>query len=142
MISKSKLVWKGGYAFETELQGHKFIVDLAKEEGGEDLGPRPKTLLLPALASCSAVGVIGILKKMRVPEYTLEIDVDAETRDEHPKVYIKINLYYHFCGENLDSKKLQKAVNVSEERYCSVYTMLSKTAEITSIITINGEKVI
>jgi putative redox protein len=142
MTSNSKLIWKGGYAFETELQGHKFIVDLAKDEGGENLGPRPKSLLLPALASCSAVGVIGILKKMRVPEYSLEIDVDAETREEHPKVYVNINIYYHFKGDNLDGNKLKKAVSVSEERYCSVYTMLSKTAEINSVITINGEKVI
>lgn len=139
-MSKAKLTWKGNYAFEAELQGHKFILDIGKEEGGEDLGPRPKSLLLPALASCSAVGVVGILNKMRVKGYTLEIDLDAQQSENNPKVYTNIEMYYNFTGENLDITKLKKAVTVSEERYCGVYAMLSKTAEIKSIITINGEK--
>ncbi|MCF7919449.1 MAG: OsmC family protein [Candidatus Cloacimonetes bacterium] len=142
MKSTSRLNWLGGYAFEAELQDHKFIIDLAESEGGQDLGPRPKSLLLPALATCSAVGVIGILNKMRITGYKLDIDVDAETADTHPKVYTIINLSYNFTGENLDGNKLKKAVSVSEERYCSVYTMLSKTAAINSVITINGEKFI
>jgi putative redox protein len=142
MSHKAKLIWRGGFAFEAELQGHKFLIDLDQSEGGEDLGPRPKSLLLPALASCSAVGVIGILNKMRITGYALDIDVDAESSEIHPRVYTVINLSYNFTGSERDGNKLQKAVSVSEERYCSVYAMLSKTAAIHSVITINGEKFI
>lgn len=138
-MSKAKVTWKGNYAFEAELQGHKFMIDVGKESGGEDLGPRPKSLLLPALATCSAVGVVGILKKMRIKDYTLDIDLEATQRETHPKVFTNIDMYYNFTGENLEIAKLRKAVSVSEERYCSVHTMLSKTAKINSIITINGE---
>lgn len=138
MSSKAKLTWKGDFAFEAELQGHKFMIDMAEERGGKDLGPRPMSLVLPALASCSAVGVVGILKKMRVKNYSLQIEVEANTTDVHPKVYDKIVVYYNFNGDSLDGSKLQKAVSVSEERYCGVYAMLSKTSTIESIIKING----
>lgn len=141
-MSKAKLIWKGNYAFEAQLQGHNFMIDVPESSGGTDLGPTPKSLLLPSLATCSAMGVVGILEKMKITGYKLDIDVDAEAREEHPRVYTKIDLFYNFHGENLNGKKLHKAVSVSEERYCGVYAMLSKTAKINSIITINGEKFI
>jgi len=140
-MPKVNMQWKGGYCFEADLDGHKILVDLPEESGGNNLGPTPMLLLLPSLATCSAVGVVGILKKMRVPEFKLNIVVDADKTPEHPKYYSKIDVYYNFNGEGLNPKKLRKAVAVSEERYCGVNLMLSKTAEINSIITINGEEV-
>lgn len=141
-MMKAKLIWKGNYAFEAQLQGHKFMIDVPESSGGSDQGPTPKSLLLPALATCSAMGVVGILGKMKITGYKLDIDVEAEAREEHPKVLTTIDLYYNFHGEDLNPKKLHKAVSVSEERYCSVYTMLAKTAKINTTITINGEKIV
>lgn len=134
----AKVKWKGGFAFEASLEGHRIMIDIPSEKGGSDQGPSPQSLLLPALASCSAVGVIGILKKMRLSGFELEISVNGKKAEEHPQVYKEITIEYNFAGKELDKAKLHKAVSVSEERYCGVYAMLSKTAEIKSIITMNG----
>ncbi len=141
MAVKSKVTWKGGYSFEADISGHKFMIDISREKGGNDLGPSPQSLLLPALASCSAVGVVGILNKMKVTGYELDMDVEAEKVEEHPQVFNKITVLYNFRGSDLQESKLKKAVSVSEERYCGVYAMLSRTAQIISIITINGEEI-
>ncbi len=141
MSNKSKITWKGGYSFEAEITGHKFMIDISLEKGGNDLGPSPQSLLLPALASCSAVGVVGILNKMKIIGYELDMDVEAEKVEEHPQVYNKITVIYNFRGNDLQDIKLHKAVSVSEERYCGVYAMLSKTAQIKTVITINGVQI-
>lgn len=140
-MSRAIVSWKGGFAFEADINGHKFMIDIPADKGGENRGPTPQSLLLPALASCSSVGVVGILNKMRVSGYELQIAVDAEKAEAHPQVYTEITISYNFTGQDLDSSKLHKAVSVSEERYCGVYAMLSKTAKIESKITINGEDV-
>jgi putative redox protein len=87
------------------------------------------------------MGAIGILKKMRVPDFELNIDVEAEQTTEHPKVFSEITVVYNFTGENLESAKLHKAVSVAEERFCGVNLMLSKTARINSLIKLNGDLV-
>lgn len=140
-MAKSRISWKGGYAFEADLEGHRIMIDIPTEKGGTNLGPSPQSLLMPALAACSSVGVVGILKKMRVPEFELDIDVEAQKAETHPQFYTKITITYNFAGKGLDAARLHKAVSVSEDRYCGVYAMLSKTAEINSLITLNGEAV-
>ena len=138
MKNKAKISWKGNVSFEAALGGHIVNIDTTKEKGGNDTGPSPMTLLLPALAGCSSFGVVGILKKMRITEFKLDVDVEANKTAEHPQIYDQIELRYNFIGENLDNAKLMKAVDVAEERYCGVYAMLAKTAAINSIIINNG----
>ena len=141
VLNKVKITWKGNVSFEADLGGHKINIDTTKEKGGNDTGPSPMLLLLPSLVGCSSFGVVGILKKMRITKYKLEIDVEANKTEEHPQIYDRIDLIYNFTGENLDNAKLTKAVTVAEERYCGVYLMLSKTAQINTIIINNGVKI-
>lgn len=119
-----------GLSFEVELQGHRFMIDAAEEVGGQDRGPRPKALLLSGLAGCTGMDVASILKKMRMPYDRFSVEVDAETTDKHPKVYSKIHLRYIFEGAELDEEKIRKAIDLSQEVYCGVTAMLSRTAEV------------
>jgi len=106
--------------------------------GGTDKGPRPKALLLVSLAGCTAMDVISILGKMRVQPEAFRIETDGELTEEHPKYYHKLHLRYVFKGKDLPVDKLEKAVSLSQERYCGVSAMLSKAATITHEIVIES----
>lgn len=137
MKNKINAIWKDKMAFEAEINGHKLMLDADSAVGGEDHGPRPKGLLLVSLAGCTAMDVISILKKMRVnPDY-FNVEVEGELVDEHPKYYHSIHLKYIFRGENLPMEKLEKAVNLSQERYCGVSAMLGKAAKLSHEIVID-----
>ncbi|MGV8134826.1 MAG: OsmC family protein [Mangrovibacterium sp.] len=114
------LSWKQNLAFETEMDGHPMILDAAPENGGDDLGPRPKKLMLAALAGCTGIDVISILKKMKVIPEAFHVIVEGDLAEEHPKKYEKMKVIYQFKGKNLPPDKLEKAVRLSEEKYCSV----------------------
>lgn len=118
-------------AFESEVNGHKLVLDAAKEFGGEDLGYRPKPLVMAALAGCTGMDVVSILKKMRVEYDGLEIKVEGDVADEHPKTYTALKLIYEFKGKDLPMKKLEKAVALSEETYCGVWAMYKKAVPVT-----------
>ncbi len=128
--------WKEAMSFETTLNGHKIILDADEAVGGTDKGPRPKALLLVSLAGCTAMDVISILGKMRVQPEAFRIETDGELTEEHPKYYHKLHLRYVFKGKDLPVDKLEKAVSLSQERYCGVSAMLSKAATITHEIVI------
>lgn len=141
MSSKTSMTWTGGMAFDAVVNGHHLIMDADPEWGGKDAGPRPKPLLLAALSGCSAMDVVSILEKMRIPEYKLRIDVEADSTNDHPVIYHTIRMLYYFYGENLPPEKLQKAVNLSTERYCGVHAMLKRAANITTTIYINDTEI-
>jgi len=125
-----------GMAFEVEVNNHKFMIDATEAVGGKNKGPRPKPLVLAALGGCTGMDVISILRKMRSePEY-FNIAVSAESTDEHPKYYHKIHITYSFKGKDLQMEKLEKAVIMSQERYCGVTAMLGKASQITHEIVI------
>ncbi len=126
--------WTDKVAFEADMDGHKLITDATKEVGGSDLGPRPKKLMLASLAGCTGIDVVMILKKMKIEPEAFNIIVEGELTDEHPKHYDKIKVIYKFKGKNLPKDKLQKAVNLSQEKYCGVSAVYSKAIEITSEI--------
>lgn len=128
--------WKGGLAFESNIDGHKIRTDAPTEAGGEDSAPSPKKLMLTALAGCTGIDVVSILKKMRVEVEKCNITVEGKLREEHPKYYEKIHLIYQFSGKNLPMDKLAKAVKMSEETYCGVMGLYKQGAEITSEIRI------
>ncbi len=127
-MSKSSLSGKlvGNMAFEMELDGHKLITDASPEIGGQDLGPRPKRLLFSALIGCTGIDTMSILNKMKVEVDDFDIHVEADNTEEHPKVYENINVVYSFTGKNLPKDKIEKAVKLSQERYCGVSQMLGK----------------
>lgn len=127
----------GNMAFEMNLDGHTLITDASKEIGGEDLGPRPKALLLSGLIGCTGIDVVSILNKMKVEPDSFSIEVEAEESEDHPKVYTKIHLIYKFKGNNLPKDKLERAVSLSQEKYCGVSAMLEKAAPITYEVVID-----
>ncbi|WP_320112753.1 OsmC family protein [Draconibacterium orientale] len=131
-----KVSWKDKMAFEAEVNGHKIMLDAAEAVGGEDRGPRPKPLMLTALAGCTGMDVISILKKMRVEVEDFDVTVEGDLTDEHPKQYYKMNVIYTFKGKDLPLEKLKKAVSLSEERYCGVSALYRKVIEVTSEIKI------
>jgi len=132
--------WLGNMAFEAYQNGHSITLDASEKVGGENKGSSPKALLLSGLAGCTGMDVVSILKKMKVADFKLNIKVTADSTDEHPKIFKNIVLNYDFSGDNLPWGKLEKAVDLSETRYCGVSAMLRKSADISSVITINGER--
>ena len=112
--------WMDGMAFEANVAGKKIIIDATENVGGKNRGPQPKPLMMVSLAGCTAMDVISILEKMRVKVDKFNVRVEGELTDEHPKHFSKMNVIYEFTGKDLPIEKLEKAVNLSQDRYCGV----------------------
>lgn len=136
-----KISWKDTMAFEGEINGHKITIDAHEKVGGKDRGPRPKAFMLYALAGCTGMDVVSILKKMRVELVDLDIKVSGELTEEHPKQYYKMHVIYEFWGKDLPMAKLEKAVSLSEERYCGVSAVYKKVMPVTSEIIVHQVEV-
>jgi len=117
---------------------HWVPMDGPEQFGGSDAGIRPKELILLALAGCTGSDVASMLDKMRVPYKKFEVDVNAEMASEHPKIYNKLEVVYKFWGNDLDTSKIERAIELSETTYCAVSAMLRKSAELTSRYEINS----
>lgn len=115
---------------------HTLVMDGAPEAGGRDLAPRPMELLLAGAGGCSAFDVVMILKKGRHPVTGCEVSLQAERADADPKVFTRIHFAYKVSGKQLKPEAVQRAVELSKEKYCSATIMLGKTAEITHSIDI------
>ncbi|MGC9354186.1 MAG: OsmC family protein [Mariniphaga sp.] len=131
-----KVKWLEKMAFSAEVNGHEIILDADEKVGGENRGPRPKPFLLVSLAGCTGMDVISILKKMRVALDDFNVYVEGDLTEEHPKQFTQMHVIYEFKGKNLPEEKLQKAVNLSEDRYCGVSAMYRKVIGLTSEIKI------
>jgi putative redox protein len=123
--------WKGNMQFDATVSGHHVMLDAAAASGGEDKGARPKELMLAALAGCTGMDVVSILKKMRVEFTGLNIVVEADVTEDHPKHYEKMHVIYEFTGNNLPMDQLKKAVDLSQDRYCGVSFVYKKAMEVT-----------
>ena len=130
MKESISLNWLNNMAFEAEVNGHKIYLDASSENGGKNLGPRPKPLMLLALGGCTGMDVIAILGKMRVEFESLQIVVDGDLTEEHPKKFTKMKIIYRFKGKNLPLDKLEKAIELSKERYCGVSASIKDVIEI------------
>ena len=128
------LSWDEGMAFSTDLDGHKLTLDASPDVGGQDKGPRPKKLMLVSLAGCTGMDVVSILNKMRVQYNGLNIKVEGELNEEHPKYYKSMKVIYEFKGKDLPMDKLEKAVNLSAEKYCGVQALYRMAIPIESEI--------
>jgi putative redox protein len=133
---KIQINWLENMAFEADVNGHKILLDAAEESGGQNRGTRPKPLMLVALAGCTGMDVVSILKKMRVELEGFNVSVEGDLTGEHPKQFTKMHVVYEFKGKDLPIDKLEKAVSLSEERYCGVSAMYRKAIGITSEIKI------
>ena len=111
--------------------GHSITMDGPIEIGGENLGVRPMEMLLLGVAGCTMIDVVTTLQKMRQDLSHCEARISAERANEHPKVFTDIHIQFIVKGKDLDSKKVDKAITLSAEKYCSASIMLGKTAKIT-----------
>jgi putative redox protein len=116
--------WTGDMSFDADLLGHHLIMDADEASGGHNAGTRPKPLLLAALAGCSGMDVVSILKKMQVKLESFSMDVEGELTPDHPKYFEEITIVYKFKGSNLEIEKLEKAVSLSQNKYCGVSAQL------------------
>ena len=111
--------------------GHTITMDGPPESGGENLGVRPMEMLLLGVAGCTMIDVVTTLKKMRQDLSHLETKINAERATDHPKVFTDIHIQFIVKGKDLDSKKVEKEITLSAEKYCSASIMLGETATIT-----------
>jgi putative redox protein len=124
-----KTNWVEKMAFNSQIDSHTVHMDTSPPLG-DDSGPSPKKLLLASLAGCTGMDVVSLLKKMRVEITGFDIEIEADLTEEHPKVFSEIRMIYRFHGTDLNQAKVEKAVNLSQERYCGVSEMLRKNSPI------------
>lgn len=122
--------WKGNMAFDLGIEMATIPSDADPQFGGKGYGPRPKALMLTALAGCTGMDVVSILGKMKVEFDAFDIRIKAEAADQHPKVYRKVHIDYRFRGKDLPMDKLERAVNLSLDQYCAVAATIKQTAEL------------
>lgn len=133
--------WTEGMALAARSgSGFDIPIDAQAEHGGADRGPRPKELTLLSLGACSAMDVLTILRKMQVPFGQFGIALEADTAEEHPKVFTEVRLVYRTEGEGVDRAKVDRAIALSLQRYCGVSAMVSHTARIVAVSEVNGER--
>lgn len=130
MKARVKLIEGVSFAGQSE-SGHTVVMDGPPDSGGKNLGVRPMEMLLLGLGGCSAFDVVHILRKARQHVTDCVADLDAERADGDPKVFTKIHVHFTVTGKSLDPKRVEQAVTLSAEKYCSASIMLGKTAGIT-----------
>jgi len=111
--------------------GHTVVMDGAPEYGGRNLGIRPMEMLLIGLGGCTAFDVVQILRKGREDVTDCEVEVSGERAETDPKVFTTIHVDYRVRGRNLAPAKVERAIELSKEKYCSASIMLGATAKIT-----------
>jgi putative redox protein len=107
-------------SFDVEVNGHKIIIDSATEHGGNNQGPRPKSLMLVALAGCTGMDVVSILNKMRVEFEDFRVNIEGNLTEEHPRHFDHMHIIYLIKGKDIPEEKVQKAIQLSQDKYCGV----------------------
>jgi putative redox protein len=126
MKEKIKATWLNDLSFEAEVDGHKIYMDTAVEHGGKNLGPRPKPMMMVALAGCTGMDVAAILKKMRVEVDSLTVEVEGDVTEEHPKRFEGMKVIYRVKGKDVPLASVEKAVTLSKTKYCGISANYSK----------------
>lgn len=131
--------WEGKRSFRgLSASGREVRMDTAPEAGGEGAGLRPMELVLIALGGCVSTTLVSILERMRQPLEALEVALEGERAEAHPRVYTRIRVLFRARGEGLDPAKVRRAVGLAAGRYCSVGNMLHRTAAIEYACEVNG----
>jgi putative redox protein len=130
MSHKITTNWKGNMLFDSDNpSGYHVLMD-TDVEGKTREGLSPKALMLSSLAGCSGLDVVSILDKMKIDTYDLKMEVEGLLTDEHPKYYHTVILDYHFTGKDLNEEKINRAVQLSIEKYCGVMEMFRRFSEV------------
>ncbi|MEZ5451719.1 MAG: OsmC family protein [Thiothrix sp.] len=129
---KARVKWLDNMSFVGESgSGHSVVMDGPPELGGRNLGVRPMEMLLLGLGGCSAFDVVLILQKSKQQVVDCEVQIEAGRAEKEPKVFTRIHLHFIVTGRNLAEDKVERAIKLSAEKYCSASIMLAKTAEVT-----------
>lgn len=138
-MSIVNITWEGNMKFVgTDESGLQIPMDASSIYGGKNEGVRPMELMLMSLGGCTGIELGHILNKMRVVYDRLDIEVSGNRVEEHPKVFSDIHIVYRLSGENIPLEKVNKALQMAEQVYCSASNMIKKVAEITYSLEING----
>jgi putative redox protein len=133
----SKVIWQSGVTFNGVTgSGFKVPMDTSIEHGGTNSGPTPMELVLTGLGGCTAMDVITILHKKKQDVTNFEIYLHADRATDHPMVFTDITVEFVVTGRNIDEVAVNRAVELSETKYCSVNAMLRKTATIHTKVTV------
>ncbi len=127
-------VHQGGMNFTTLINGHSITIDLDKAAGGNDTGPGPKILMLVSLAGCTGVDVVSILNKMKANFSDFTINVEAHLTKVHPKIYDDVTITYSIKVSKADESKVEKAITLSQDKYCGVSEMFRAFAKLSNKI--------
>ena len=125
-----KAQWLNGLAFEAEVDGHKIYMDSSLKYGGKHTGPRPKPLMMVALAGCTGMDVAAILEKMRENVESFSVEVEGDVSEEHPKKFVGMEVIYRVKGKGISRKNVEEAVALSTTRYCGISANYSKAFDI------------
>ncbi len=129
---KARVKWLDNMSFVGESgSGHAIVMDGPPELGGRNLGVRPMEMLLLGLGGCSSFDVVLILQKSKQQVTDCEVLIEAERAEQDPKVFTRMHLHFIVKGHQLSADKVERAIRLSAEKYCSASIMLGKTAEIT-----------
>jgi len=129
---KARIKWVEHVSFLGESEsGHAILMDGAPEGGGRNLGPRPMETMLLGTGGCTAYDVVLILKKNRQPITDCVVEIAAERAQQDPKVFTRIHFHFIVSGKGLNPQRVEQAIHLSAEKYCSASIMLGKTADIT-----------
>ena len=132
MANTAKVSWVDGALFVAEAgSGHTFTMDGSPDVGGRNLGARPMEVMLIGLGGCTAIDVVSMLKKQRQDIRGVEVSLVGERATEHPMVYTDVKLVYTVRGRKLNKALVERAVSLSDEKYCSATAMFKKTAKVT-----------
>ena len=128
---RGRIKWVDGRTFVAESgSGHGVVIDGPAEHGGRNLGPSPMELVLLGTGGCTAFDVRDILRKSRQPVSDCWVELEAERAAEPPRVFTRITMRFVVTGSGLGRAAVERAVELSAEKYCSASIMLAKTAEI------------
>jgi len=116
--------------FEANIDGFKVHIDSDPEFGGKDRGPNPKPLMMVALAGCTGMDMVSLMNKMRVEYDSLNVVIEGELTEDHPKHFTKMKVIYEIGGRNVDLKKVEKIMAMSKDKYCGVSHSYMKAMEI------------
>jgi len=131
-----KLQLEEALSFNVEVDGLNMKIDSMEEFGGKQRGPRPKSLMLVAIGGCTGMDVASIMRKMKIPYDNLEVSVTGVLTETHPKHFEKMHITYVVKGKNIDRSKIEKAVALSQDKYCGVTYSYKAVIEITHEIII------
>ena len=129
---KATVTWTGGMSFAGKPDsGHTVVMDSSPDFGGENKGARPMELLLLGMGGCTSIDVMNILNKARQNVTACVAEMSAERAETEPKVFTRIHVHFKITGTNVEAKRVERAIELSAEKYCSASIMLGQTAEIT-----------